>query len=467
MYKQPFYYQLGENFKRIGATCHFIELDGKNIVIDYGTAQTRNGEGKKIRHLPHGENFISQKRIDLVFCSHAHDDHIGAMPRVVSHHPEADVIISRPVFKEASPIFDEGLNIMRRDGDFIFNSTDVFKFFNNPRLRVVEEGETGRLENMGDRWEGWKIGVNPSGHFIGALSLFLISPTGKRVMITGDISSHDQKSVKGVMVPENRFFQEFINGEVTLITEGTNAARTRKKTRKQIEKELKDFIESVSGPILFPTFGRQRAAELILTLVDLGYNVHIDGIAKILAAIEAPALAQLKEEGKVIPFSGRRLTAERHRRIACDGRKRCCGQESPIIVAPSASLENGHSVGHAERILPDSNNGIAAVGHVFKDTPAYDIFCKRRRSIPLKKIQGDSEKIIEVNVNCKVGLFDLTAHDYQESLLERIVIIEPYRVIVHHAPGFDDYLVFQEKVLRLPKPPKQIFYAPIVPKIAL
>jgi Cft2 family RNA processing exonuclease len=296
----------------------------------------------------------------------------------------------------------------------------------------------------------------------------MISPSGKKIMLTGDTSSQDQRSVPGVMLPKNGFFTgDFLGGDITMVAEGTNAARKKQKTREQIEKELVSFVEKVrrkNGSILFSCFGRQRAAELALTLIDLGYGVHIDGIARQMAAIEAPSLLNLAETGKVVFITGSRMETEVHRRRVAKGTVHCCGHEPPIIISPSASLEGGHSVGHATRILPFRNNGAGYVGHNFPDTPAYEIFHLRKRRVTLD-VFGQSSR---VDVNCRIGSFDLTAHDYQEDIIERVRLVEPKKLIVHHCPGFDEFHILHEEIIRnIPDPPKEIYYAPLVRKVEI
>jgi Cft2 family RNA processing exonuclease len=463
---KSYYLQLGENYETIGATLHFAHIDDKNIVEDCGLGNAKNEKGEEIRYLPHQEDFLDGKHIDLILISHAHDDHIGAIPRLVSKHPEATVLISQPTFQIAEIIFEDALKIMNSDGGHLFWERDVDMFFDNPRLRIIRPGEVGWLKGMGKEWEGWKIGSLPSGHYAGALSFCIISPSGKRLMITGDTSDHEQRSVPGISFPENGFMEEFRNGEVTLVMEGTNASRRRTKTRAQIESELDEFIQKVkakNGTAFFPCFGRQRAAELALTLIDLGYGVHIDGIARVLSVIEVPSLMNHYVTGKLRFFEGRRFAADYHRRKAAIGTCKCCGQDPPIIIAPSAILKGGYSIKHSMRIFPGSNNGAGYVGHLFRDTPADDVFRRKKGRVFLNNMG----EITKVDVNCMTQTFDLTAHAYQEGLVNFVDFVRPHRVISHHCPGFEDFVVLQDEILKLKNKPKEIYYAPAADKIEL
>ncbi len=467
-----FYSMLGETYGKIGATAHFFHIDGKNILVDYGVGQTRDEEGKKIRYLPHGDDFLSTQHIDLIINTHPHDDHIGAFPRIVSRHPEARVVIPYHAHKVAGIIFRDALNIMRRDKENVFfDDSDVAKFLSHPHLELIGRNEIGWRHSPWPNWEGWKIGFHPSGHYIGALSVYFISPSGKRIMLTGDTSSQDQNSVPGVMLPNDDFFHgtDFFNKEVTLITEGTNAARKMKTTRDEVKKKLIAFVEKIEkkgGTLFFPCFGRQRAAELALILIEAGYKVHIDGMASSLAPIEAPALREAQKQGKVAFFTGRWIVAEYHRRIACRGQDPC-GHEPCIIIAPSASLEGGHAVGHAKRIFPKEENGVAFVGHLFENTPAYEISHIRKFSRGHTIALNEFGTEIHIDIRCEIEHFDLTAHDYQESLLERVQLVKPRRLIVHHCPGFSDYLEFKAEVERFPNVPAEIHYVSNINRLSI
>ena len=76
------YIQKGERNK-IGATGHFFKIGDKHIVVDWGIDIEARTPGT-----PDDGRFLDGERVDILVITHAHLDHIGAIPRFVALHPE-------------------------------------------------------------------------------------------------------------------------------------------------------------------------------------------------------------------------------------------------------------------------------------------------------------------------------------------------------------------------------------------
>lgn len=479
MSEELLYFQWGEQHG-IGATMHFVRIGDKTFIIDCGIGFSRIGN-QNYRYLPEG-NFLEDEYIDFIIITHAHNDHIGAIPRLVRAHPESWVVIHHKTLEAASVIFDDGLRRIKEDyriackskidsseiPEMTYDENDVERFIQNPKLRVIKEN--GWLKKD-DKWEGWDIGFHESGHDVGAMSVFIGTPGNKRIMFTGDISSHEQRIAPGVMLPDEEFLDGFFDeGEVILFTEGTNANRSGlkgvpksdikelgyigaiNKVRKGIKDSILEAVESTKkrgGVVFIPSFAKQRAAEITIFLVEAGYRVHIDGLAKSLAQIEFPAIQTLIDEGKVVPFEREWRIASKHRSQISQNDDPC-GHEPCIVVSPSATLEGGNAIEHCEYLLPKINNVVMFMGHLFEGSSAKHVFnVEYGKTVSLNSYG----KKIPVNVRCEVLHFDLTAHDYQEALIERIKRTKARNVIVHHCPSEEDYKAFEKQVKKLSNPP--------------
>lgn len=432
------YCQYGEQ-RGIGATAHLARVGGKNIAIDHGIGLENNGEFN-LQYAPSG-NFFEGERIDLIIVTHSHFDHIGAIPALMTEHPEATVFISMPAFESGYVILRDSLNIARRNvraaesagreiPDIVFDDKDFKEFALSGRMEVIETDGKDEFPCWLEPWPGWQIGFASAGHHVGALMTFIVPPNDRPVLVTGDVSAHDQEIVKGAMLPVESFLDGFLQlPGLVMITEATNGARRMAKTRETLKAELKQLmlrLQSQGGIPLFPVFAQNRAANVVKMLVEMGFKPWVDGLARRLLRTELPEAEQWLKEERIFFFD------ETDWEIAAAQRRAVAEGEYGFapIVAPSASLDKGYAVEHAERILPGTNNALVFTGHMFEGSVAKQILnIDKGRTIKLNKFRSEPAY---VNVRCEVHHFDFTSHDYQEALVERVRLARPEHLIVHH-----------------------------------
>ena len=72
----------------VGASCVLLQIADKNILIDAGIRVNRRGKAA----LPDIDKLqLMVDRLDLVLVSHAHIDHIGALPLIRDLYPQAPI----------------------------------------------------------------------------------------------------------------------------------------------------------------------------------------------------------------------------------------------------------------------------------------------------------------------------------------------------------------------------------------
>ena len=442
----------------IGASCTLLSIDGKNILIDAGISFEKLGRSNIARG-PSG-GYFKDARIDIIIITHSHTDHIGSLPRFIREHPEAVIIITRQAYDTGLIMLWDALNISTRlsdehpEIDAVFSELDIQNLVSlgDDRLILLEQAELPAI--LEDRaFPGWLFGFHPIGHDPGAISIFINPPTDHPVIITGDASAHDQRIVKGRLVPDDEFLQKVLISKKTpvLITEATNGTRVpdmmpldmdivvaTNYSRELIEQELVRTILDVrdrGGQALLPTFAKGRSSNVALILMEAGLVPHLDGMARKLFLLEVPNARELITQGKIVLIEEGKLGFE-HRKSLWAGTDPCGHEFSPIIV-PSANLDNGWSTEYARHFVSNDKNAMIFTGHVFNDsTTERIIHLEKGHTIKLYSFVDNRDVV--VNVKCEVRHFDLSAHDYRPALVERVRLLRPAHTIIQHCdePSF-------------------------------
>lgn len=426
----------------IGASFRLSVIDREAVVHDCGIGFSRDGE-VDTTYLPEG-NFLIGQFVRLIIITHTHYDHIGAILRLIRHHPEAYIVISDIAFKLLVVVLMDSLKINKKNmeaaqkaglsHEMLFDEDDLDNLIRSDMIYVVKMADTPYwVRNT--PLPGWNIGFASSGHTPGAIMTFIESPGDRPALFTGDISSRSSKTVAGQMLPSLSFLDGFLDlPDLTMITEATNGARPATNTPQQVEEEIYDHLEKEvvprDGIALFPSFAQTKGGDIMKMLVEWGFRPWIDGLVRDVVRIEVPETEQWLKEEKIFFFDEddyERADEQRHR-IAQ-------GELGFVpIVASSATLNKGSAVKHAERILPERKNSVIFMGYTFEGSIAKEILCvERGRTIKLDKYSGRGQtEPVYVNVVCDVRHYDRSSHDYQDGLVERARLVNPSILIVEH-----------------------------------
>lgn len=454
------YIQAGEQLAAPGATAHILRICGKVIAIDSGMG---------LRDEKLGGNYFPVKtedygKIDLSLLTHHHVDHSGHLAALMRDNPKAKAVMTRPAAMGAEIMMRDSLKIakteqgaIRRAGGtptpFIYSEDDI----NNTFKRMIRIDKPGWYQI----WPDWILGVYSAGHTRGAAMYFLIAPDGNVYFITGDVCSHNQPVIKGVMLPPREFFGNRLEGKrIVMITETTYGDREMSKSFNElwdefgacVEKAVLDRISSFC-----PSFS-DRAPNLAFELIQRGIFPHVDGMARDFVMLHADSayswcpqdikfdVERFIKEKKLILY--KKLTGKspqeehqaeaRHREDTASGS--CCGgiNYSPIISS-SAMLDKGTSVGHALRILPNRKGLTVFTGYMFDGSVGKDVLnAKKGDTVKLTAMDWTVKKEVErhVPVSCDVVRFGLSAHDTADKLVERVRLMNEIckveAVIAHH-----------------------------------
>lgn len=102
----------------VGASCLLLSVGEKNILIDAGVRINESGEAS----LP---DFKKLKKmaptLDAIFISHAHADHVGALPLVHQMFPHTPIYATLPTQRLSTVMLGDAVRVQESSEEKLFN----------------------------------------------------------------------------------------------------------------------------------------------------------------------------------------------------------------------------------------------------------------------------------------------------------------------------------------------------------
>jgi metallo-beta-lactamase family protein len=409
---------------------HLLEIGGKRVLLDCGMFQ--GGDEAQDTQKYNEEFLFDPKSLDAVIISHAHIDHMGALPRLVKLGYKGPVYVTTITAKLAEVMLRDAAHIQEQDADFALRH---FKEKREPTFTDVDVTATMKLMKAHDYHDvfevlpGVKVSFYDAGHVFGsAQTLLQIQEADKRyrLVYTGD---YGRKGMPILNDPEQ------IPEADMLITESTYASHLHD-TFAYVFDELEQIINDVikrGGKIIIPGFSLERTQELVYVLHKL-YNdkkipaipIFVDSplstkISKVFIDCakyyDNESFREFISKGES-PFAFKQLT---YITSSEESKKLNFYTKSCIIIASSGMCQAGRIVHHLKHTVSDPRNVILIVGFMAKGTLGRRIVEKKRKLL----IHGEYYDL-KADV---VALNEFSAHGDKLELLENIKNIKGLRQI--------------------------------------
>ncbi|HMB17596.1 MAG TPA: MBL fold metallo-hydrolase [Candidatus Paceibacterota bacterium] len=391
--------------KSVTGSNYILEEGGEKIMIDCGLIQ-----GGDYAENPNFENFeYEPSEIKAVFATHAHIDHIGRLPKLVSDGFEGKVYSTKPTKGFAKHLLEDSVDILSREARKFDKSS-----FCTP----------GSIDSLMELWKGvgygdtveegpFKVTFYNAGHILGS-SFVRVEVGDKSVVFSGDLGNSPAPLIKErEPMPEADY----------VLMESTYGGE-KHEPREKVVGELEDVIEKVvknKGTLIIPSFALERTQALIYHIHDLMTDkkipempVFLDSpLAMRLTDVYKSFKSKLDEETQEFLDEGHDLFEfpELHMTRTSKESKAIWNEGNPkIIIAGAGMSQGGRILHHEKRFLPGKENTILMVGYQVEGSLGRKIL----DGYDEVKIDGKS---IPVNANVEY-IPGYSAHADQPQLLE-------------------------------------------------
>ncbi len=380
----------------VTGSCHLVQWNGLNIMVDCGAVQGHD------RAVPVAEWPVVPEDIDFLFLTHAHIDHIGRLPELITAGFHGDIICSHPS-KALLPV-------MLRDAMHFMDISDTEL---ENMLGVIDELSWGFEYNQDfDLKRGATFSLGRAGHIPGSAFIrFVFRNAGSEysVLFSGDIGNRDTPLLPDPDKPEACDL---------LILESTYGNRLHEGRGQRLQRLAQTISTALEnhGNVYIPAFALGRTQELLYELDRLfteeewrerfpAFAMHDSGTSPVAVFLDTPLGTRVTEifsslepfwdhEAKELLLSGDHpldfhglYAAVRFR----DHVQLLDYEKPAIIIAGSGMCTGGRIIDHLKQGLGRSENHVLFVGYQAQGTTGRDILRYSRK--PGGYVILDGEKV--------------------------------------------------------------------------
>ncbi len=414
----------------IGANSYFINFNGNGIILDCGIHPQKTG----LDSLPNFD-LLKDKSVDYCLISHAHQDHIGALPFLVKKFPYVRIITTPQTRALAELTLHNSVSIIKKEIEepgFEFYSHDEVDLL----IKMIEYKEYKNQFELDSyrQLEEAKVKCTfyDAGHILGSASI-LLENNGYKIFYTGDINLTNQTLLPAAVLPETKVDALIL--ETTYGATDSDLLLDWNSESFRFAKEANKILNN-GGSILIPVFSLGKMQEMLGTIWQLmqkrkltTVDIYTGGLGtKIIRAYDYNrfVINRVDEEFELVNIPQKDYydisNPEELFKHPC------------IVLASSGMMISGtSSFTFAKSWLKQKDSAIFTVGYMDTNTPGYIIANSERGD----KIQlTDFDELTEVN--CTIKNFKFSAHARREDLLKIVDKLKPDNIILTH--GNEDAL---------------------------
>lgn len=333
--------------------------DQGQFLVDCGMVQ-----GGEEYDMKNWEDFpYDVSAVDVLFVTHAHQDHIGRIPKLIRDGFRGKIYSTAPTKDLSAIMLEDALSIMEQDAhrlqqEPLYTKEDI--------QTALSLWKTVLYHNVTEFLPGWSFEFKDAGHVLGS-AMIRISHHDTSILFTGDLGNSPN-----VVLPDSEVVDD-VDYVVMESVYGDRNHEHRDDRTKLLERAIED-IAYRKGTLVIPSFSLERTQEL---LFELNEFIEHGRVPKISVYLDSPLAIQVTEQYRHYHEFLNTALRERFKKgddpfsfphlyytPTSDDSKEINTAHSPkIIIAGSGMMNGGRVLHHALRYLPDEKSMILFVGY--------------------------------------------------------------------------------------------------------
>ena len=419
----------------IGASCYFLQINGTGLALDAGLDPKGHGPNSLPRFS------IVRKRlkqhVDHALVTHAHRDHMGALPLLIKQFPHVNVHMTPATRQLVELLLPASARLQRRrrqEGSSPYEPLFDEKDVESQSYLYLTHGLEEAFDVTGPRGDvPVKAQFYDAGHILGSAGVLLEyeeSGRQRRFFYTSDTNLEAQTILPGGSYPEPPVDTLIL--ESTLGSDPEAERTTRTKEEEKFAGALIRTIEQ-GGTVLVPVFAMGRAQETLALIDRLKKEGDLPEKVPVYTAGIMRGIAELYDDTRSITprlNSDFRVYGVDQQRVPRSRRAKQETISEPSIHVVTSGMMFGPTLSNklGRWLVEEEKNAILLVGFSKEDTPA-------RRLLEAAEQGTDvvlHEKTGPQPVNCSVHRFRFSGHSHRRELLSLVERLNPSNVLLVH-----------------------------------
>jgi putative mRNA 3-end processing factor len=370
----------------VGSLSGFLEDGGIRLLFDCGLTPSKPPKYP-----------MKPPAVDLAFLSHAHIDHSGMIPWLCATFG-VDVVATPPTNIVGTMLLEDSVKVSSLEGfPAPYDKSDV-----KVLKKHLQNAAFGDILDAG----GIDICLHPAGHIPGA-AMFEVRAS-KDLLFTGDINTLDSHLVNGAKP---------VKCDV-LVIESTYSGRDhppRSETERHFLNKTKEVVER-GGLAIVPAFAVGRTQEMMLTLMNSGLDIVLDGMGWAVNRHFMSMPEYLRSSQRLSDAMAQIKV------IRNPGDRKTLAKTAQVVITTSGMVDGGPVLEFISDRRNDKNSAVLLTGYQVEGTNG-------------RMLMESGELVLggaPAKIQCELGFYDFSAHADHNELIKFVKACAPEEVVLCH-----------------------------------